>query len=188
MKSIPDFETARLTARQMLPSDFGEMCQMNRNPQVMATLGGPRTGEQTRELFQANLDHFERHGYGLWMFYSKPASAGAESLFVGRGGLRNVFVGGRDEVEVGYALMPQFWGRGLATEIAAASVNVAFAQLGLPELVSFTLPTNLASRRVMKKCGFTFERDIVWKELPHVLYRLERSHFSAVEQERRSCE
>jgi ribosomal-protein-alanine N-acetyltransferase len=174
MKSIENIETDRLFARQMLPSDFGEMCRMNKNPQVMATLGGPRTDEQTRELFQANLDHFECHGYGLWMFFSKPARADAESLFVGRGGLRNVFVGGHDEVEVGYAVMPEFWGQGLATEIAAASVNVAFTQLGLTDLVSFTLPTNFASRRVMEKCGFTFERDIVWKDLPHVLYRLKQ--------------
>jgi ribosomal-protein-alanine N-acetyltransferase len=174
MKFISEIETPRLLARQMLPDDFGNMCQMNRDPQVMATLGGPRTEEETRVLFQANLDHFERHGYGLWILFSKPSSVGDESLFVGRCGLRNVFVGGHDEIEIGYALMPEFWNQGLATEIAQASVNVAFNDLGLSELVSFTLPTNLASRRVMEKCGLTFERDIVWKDLPHVLYRLKR--------------
>ena len=71
-------------------------------------------------------------------------------------------------------LMPEFWGQGLATEIAQASIGIAFNELGLSDVVSFTLPTNLASRRVMEKCGLTFERDIEWKDLPHVLYRLKR--------------
>jgi [ribosomal protein S5]-alanine N-acetyltransferase len=157
----------------MRSDDLGNMCQMNRNPQVMATLGGPRTDEETRVLLQANLDHFERHGYGLWILFSK-SSGGGESSFVGRGGLRNVFIGGHDEVEIAYALMPEFWNQGLASEIATASVNIAFKDLGLKELVCFTLTTNQASQRVMEKAGFIFERDTVWADLPHVLYRLKR--------------
>ncbi|HEY2882940.1 MAG TPA: GNAT family N-acetyltransferase, partial [Pirellulales bacterium] len=137
------------------------------------TLGGRRTAEQVREYLHEHLAHFARHGYGLWMFHSK-----ANDRFVGRGGLRNVFVGGHDEVEVGYALMPEFWKQGLATEIAQASAEIGFKQCELPELVSFTLPTNFASRRVMEKVGFQFERDIVYKELPHVLYRLKRDQNS----------
>ena len=140
---------------------------MYQNDEVTATLGGKRTAEQVREYLDDQLVHFARHGYGFWMFHSK-----ADGRFVGRGGLRNMFVGGNDEIEVGYALMPEFWRQGLATEIAQASVQIGFAKLELPELVSFTLPTNIASRRVMEKVGFVFERDIVFKELPHVLYRL----------------
>jgi len=86
-------------------------------------------------------------------------------------------VEGIEETEIGYALMPEFWGECLATEIASASVRVASRHLNTRELVAFTLPTNLASRRVMEKCGFAFERDIVWKDLPHVLYRLRRETY-----------
>ena len=70
--------------------------------------------------------------------------------------------------------MSAFWGMGLATELARESVRVGFAVLGRAELVSFTLPTNLRSRRVMEKAGFRHERDFAWAGLPHVLYRLRR--------------
>ena len=79
------------------------------------------------------------------------------------------------EVEVAYALRVESWGNGLATEMARAAVQVAFANLGLPDLVAFTLPTNVASRRVMEKAGFAFERDVVHADMPHVLYRLTAS-------------
>jgi len=93
--------------------------------------------------------------------------------------LRRVTVGGRREVEVGYGLRPEFWGRGLATELAVESVRVGFEELQLPSLVSFTLSTNVASRRVMEKAGFVFESDIVYANLPHVLYRLTASEWRA---------
>jgi [ribosomal protein S5]-alanine N-acetyltransferase len=167
MHPIAEFETARMHARPMRGDDFEPLLAMYQNDAITATLGGNRTAEQVREYLDDQLLHFARHGYGFWMFHSK-----ADGRFVGRGGLRNIFVGGHDEVEVGYALMPEFWKQGLATEIAQASAEIGFARFELPELVSFTLPSNAASRRVMEKVGFQFELEIVYKELPHVLYRL----------------
>ena len=63
----------------------------------------------------------------------------------------------------------------LRTELAHACVEVGFEQLGLLEIVAFTLPDNIASRRVMEKAGFRYERDIVHAGLPHVLYRRQRA-------------
>ena len=75
----------------------------------------------------------------------------------------------KNRIEVGYGLVRAVWGQGLATELARESVHVGFALLHRPELVSFTLPTNAASRRVMEKAGFHYERDIIHADLPHVL-------------------
>jgi ribosomal-protein-alanine N-acetyltransferase len=133
----------------------------------MATLGGIRSDEETGLLLARNLEHWERHGFGLWVLRDEN-----DGRFAGRAGLRHVRVGGADEVELAYALMPEFWGRGLATEIVGAILSLAFGRLGLPEVVCFTLPTNAASRRVMEKAGFTFERDVIHADLPHVLYRI----------------
>jgi RimJ/RimL family protein N-acetyltransferase len=80
-------------------------------------------------------------------------------------------VGGVDEVEVGYGLMPEYWGRGLATEIARACVRIGFDQLGLRSLVAITRPVNVASQRVMLKAGLAYERDIVHAGVPHMLFR-----------------
>jgi [ribosomal protein S5]-alanine N-acetyltransferase len=169
MVSIYDFHTERLVAARLQHVDFSDLCRMHQDPDVMATLGGPRSDERTREFLHRNLHHWDEHGFGLWVF-----RAASNRAFVGRGGLRHVHVGGNDEVELAYALMPEFWGRGLATEMATALVSIAFEQLGLAQLVAFTTTTNIPSRRVMEKVGCTFEREIFHGKLPHVLYRLRR--------------
>ena len=60
----------------------------------------------------------------------------------------------------------------LATEMAKAYIQIAFNELKLANVVSFTLHTNRASQRVMEKAGMKYERDIIHADLPHVLYRL----------------
>jgi ribosomal-protein-alanine N-acetyltransferase len=82
-------------------------------------------------------------------------------------------VGGRDEVEIAWAVAPERWGQGYATELGAAAVRVAFADLGLASVVAYTTPGNRASLRVMEKLGFEYEREVVHANLPHVLYRLQ---------------
>jgi [ribosomal protein S5]-alanine N-acetyltransferase len=71
--------------------------------------------------------------------------------------------------------VPERWGQGFATELAHECVEVGFEQLGLLEIIAFTQPDNVASRRVMEKSGFEYERDIIHAGLPHVLYRRRRS-------------
>ena len=66
-----------------------------------------------------------------------------------------------DEVEVGWSVVPERWRQGLATELALASIDVAFGPLDLDQVVAFTLPDNVASRRVMEKAGFAYDRDIL---------------------------
>ena len=138
----------------------------------MATLGGMRSPTETREWLGRQVDHWRQHGFGLWMARDR-----ATGQFVGRGGLHHVEIDGRDEIEVGYTFLAEFWGRGLATELRCASVRVAFTVLRVPEIVCFTLPTNRASQRVMQKAGFRYERDLVYKDLPHVFYRLTASEW-----------
>jgi ribosomal-protein-alanine N-acetyltransferase len=172
MESIMTFRTNRLIAERLRVEDLDELCRMHHDPSVMATLGGLRSDEQTRQFLCDNLRHWDRHGYGLWMFRAQ-----ADGRFVGRGGLRHVHVGGHDEVEFAYALMAAFWGNGLATEMAKAIVTVAFEHLGMTDIVAFTLATNQASRRVMEKVGCQYELDIVHAGLPHVLYRIKREDY-----------
>jgi [ribosomal protein S5]-alanine N-acetyltransferase len=165
--AIDGIRTARLLLTRMRESDLADLSRMYLDPKVMATLGGVRSEEQTRDLLQRHLAHWEQHGFGWWV-----ARELATGRFAGRGGLRFWAIEDREEIEVGYGLLSDFWGQGLATELAAASVRVALEVLGQTEVISFTLPTNTASRRVMEKCGFRYERDVIHADLPHVLYRL----------------
>jgi ribosomal-protein-alanine N-acetyltransferase len=167
MRTIDTFRTDRLTAERLRPEHGSDFCRLYSDPLVTATLGGLRSSEEARSFLQNNMDHWECHGFGLWMFRDP-----TDGRFVGRAGLRHVHVGGSAEVELSYALMPEYWGRGLATEMARACVRIGFEQLGLAGVVAFALTTNLASQRVMQKVGFSYEREISHAGLPHVLYRL----------------
>ena len=165
--SVDTFRTARLIAERLRAGHLAEVSHLHQDTRVMATLGGVLSEESTRQAIDRGLGHWERHGYGIWVFRDQ-----ATGQFVGRAGLRIIQLGDRTEVELLYALMPEFWGKGIATEIAAAIVTLGFERLGLPDIVAFTLPTNRASRRVMEKVGCRYERDIIHANLTHVLYRL----------------
>jgi ribosomal-protein-alanine N-acetyltransferase len=162
-------QTPRLVLTRMTDADFPDLLVMHQDPRVMATLGGLRSIEELQTRHQYHLNHWREHGFGWWV-----ARSPADGRLVGRGGLRRAVIDGQHEIEVGYGLMAEFWRQGLATEMAAASVRVGFEVLQVPELVSFTLPTNKGSRGVMEKVGFRYEKDVEWAELPHVLYRLRR--------------
>lgn len=124
----------------------------------------PFTEADPPALLVRDLRHWEAHGWGPWVVEE-------DGAFVGRAGLNTTRVAGEQAVELAWALVGTAHGRGVATEAALAAVAEARA-LGLPEVVSFTLPENVASRRVMEKAGLTFDRDITHGGLPHVLYRL----------------
>lgn len=165
--SIENFETDRMIAKRITEGDFEDLFDMHQDEQAMATLGGVRSAKETRENLEWNIKQWENNGFGLWLFRSKTTG----KLF-GRGGIRRVPIGDAEEIELGFALMPKYWGQGLATEMAKASIEIAFEKLKLDNIVSFTLTTNLLSARVMKKIGFEYERDIELGGAPHVLYRL----------------
>lgn len=165
--SIDCFETQRLVAKRIHANDLDKLLLMHEDPVVMKTLGGIRTHKETNDNLSWNLDEWQQNGFGFWMFYLKNTD-----IWIGRGGIRRVIVNDCEEVEVGYALMPAFWHQGYATEIALASVEIAFEILRLQNLVAFTLTTNKASQHVMEKVGFKYERDFTHANLPHVLYRL----------------
>jgi RimJ/RimL family protein N-acetyltransferase len=141
---------------------------LHRVERVMATLGGVRSAGDTERFLETNLEHWQRNGFGLWIF--RYASDGA---FVGRAGLRRVHIGDADEVELAYVIKSELWGRGLATEISRRLIGLGFAELQLSSLVAFTLPDNRASIRVMEKAGLHFERALDHRGKPHVLYRID---------------
>ena len=170
--SIDSVRTGRLLLERMRPEDADDLVAMQQDDRFVEVFGHRTPEERVRRGVARTVEHWERLGYGLWTLRDRETDA-----FVGRGGIQPVTIDGLDEVELGYALRPEWWGRGLATEVSHAALELGFARLELPSLVAFTMPTNVRSRRVMEKIGFTFERDIVWAELPHVLYRLTREEW-----------
>ncbi|RUR75567.1 GNAT family N-acetyltransferase [Chlorogloeopsis fritschii PCC 9212] len=167
MQLIETFTTQRLVAEPLQFKHLNELHRMHQNKQVMATLGGVRSDEETRLFILNNLHHWQCYGFGLWVFRDK-----VNNQFVGRAGLRNIHLAGKDEVELAYALMAKFWGKGLATEMGEKILKIGFELLNLGEVICFTLTTNQASQRVIEKLGFQYEGEIIHANLPHLLYRL----------------
>jgi ribosomal-protein-alanine N-acetyltransferase len=160
-------ETPRMRGVRIGPEHHAALLELLGDPRVGATLGGPATADDVTAYIDFEVARWGRDGLGYWLFRSSDTGE-----LAARGGLSRAHVGGRDEVEVGWAVMPELWGRGYATELGAAAIDVAFATLGLTDVVAYTLPDNVPSRRVMEKLGFSYEREVVHADLPHVLYRL----------------
>jgi RimJ/RimL family protein N-acetyltransferase len=166
-RGLERLRTGRLLLQRVCEADLEDLSRLHADPRVMATLGGTLDADATAAQLRELCAHWERHGFGPWTL-REPGTG----RFLGRGGLRRVHVGGRDEVEILYALAADAWGCGYATELARESARVAFEQLALPSLVCFTRPDNARSLRVMQRAGFAWERDVVHRGLPHVLHRL----------------
>lgn len=168
-------ETPRLRLRRWQESDREPFYRMNSDPRVMEFFPACLTREDSDALIARAEAHFETHGYGP--FAAELRATGELAGFIG------LMVPQFEAwftpcVEIGWRLVPEFWNQGLATEGANELLRLAFGPLGLREIVSFTVPANLRSRRVMQKLGLVYDGEFDHPGLPeghrfrrHVLYR-----------------
>jgi RimJ/RimL family protein N-acetyltransferase len=151
---------------------------MNADPRVMEHFPKLLSREESDARIDSIEAHFREHGFGAWA-----VEAPGVAPFIGFLGLTipQFTAPFSPCVEIGWRLATDFWGRGYATEGARAAVQFGFEQLGLAEIVSFTVPANVRSRRVMEKLGMThdpagdFDHPLLPAGHPlsrHVLYRL----------------
>jgi [ribosomal protein S5]-alanine N-acetyltransferase len=174
---VHQLNTRRLKAAAAGPDAFTDIRRLHTDPRVMATLsadGKTFSEEWSRAFLEIAAEHWKSHGFGLWFFREK---AGGD--FVGYTGIMHTTLEGRDQIELAYAIRSDHWRKGFATEASLAVLKLGFDTMHLERVVAFTLPHNQASRRVMENCGFTYQRDIIHANLPHVLYALEASAFAA---------
>jgi [ribosomal protein S5]-alanine N-acetyltransferase len=168
VQNIDNLRTERLTLRRMTVHDLDAVSSLYRDPDAMSMLGGVQSPEESRRQAGGLLDHWNKYNFGTWI-----AIESVSSRFVGIGGTRQVFIQNVAETDIGYMLLKGFWGQGLATELAATSVQIGFAELNFPSLVADPPAAHVPSRRVLEKIGFAFEREFMdWAGVPQALYRL----------------
>jgi len=150
LKSTYLIVTERLGLRNWRESDLRPYIEMNQDADVMRFFPYPMTSEQTEASFGSLKKHYEDHGYTFFA-----VDLLEENSFIGFIGLVNTKFESHFTpcVEIGWRLMKEYWGRGLATEGARACINYAFDVLGLDSVYSFTPMSNLPSERVMQKIG-----------------------------------
>ena len=189
--------TARLVGERLEERHLDDLSRLYAEPRVTDWFGGGATRDEVREwLARTVYPHWEWYGFGLYAFYEKaakePGHAAALGFvpaprreprppaFVGRAGLVLAAQDVRDAlgepqaVELLFALMPDQWDRGYATEIGRALAGLGLAQLGLGSVIAYTRPDNVRSRRVLEKCDFTEECEVTHEGLAHVLFRRRR--------------
>ena len=173
----PILTTPRLILRPWLDEDAEPFAQMNADPEVMRFFPNTQTAEETLALIARVKAHFTKHGYGPFAVERKD-----NGQFIGFTGLSqpNFKTDFTPCVEVGWRLSKPNWGHGFATEAAIASINYGFTELGLKEIYSFTVPTNLPSINVMKKAGLKYAGQFQHPKVleghalkTHVLYKIE---------------
>lgn len=167
---FPDnFCTERLQAERLQPVHLADLRRLHGDVDVMARIGGLRNEAQTAEYLAYNLRHWSQHGFGLWVLREREGNSHAP--VVGLAMLRFLPLDGVDELEVGYALVPSLWGRGLATEAATACVGFAEEALHAPSVIALTEPGHERSQHVLAKVGLIYERDIALEGSPRSLFR-----------------
>lgn len=165
---IPTIETARLRLRAFESGDLERYAEMYADNRFVRYLGGKTlTKEQTWENLAILLGHWSLLGYGIWAIERQ----GTDEL-VGRAGLLNL--PGWPGVEVCWALGPEFWGNGYATEAAKAAVDWAFCEAGIHRLISLIHPENKASEAVALRLGADYREQIVLKGKPANVYEIRK--------------
>lgn len=159
MKSqFPSLSTGRLTLRPFLPEDALVLHRIYQTEGVLRYFPNPVPPplEKVERFVLLQDAHWEKYGYGNWGILP----GGLEQI-IGWVGLQ--YLPELDETEVGFLLDKPYWGKGYATEATLASLAYGFEQFSFNHIIALVHPENLASRRVIEKCGMTYqERLTLW--------------------------
>jgi RimJ/RimL family protein N-acetyltransferase len=175
---IVELATERLRLRRWQARDRAPFAAMNADAEVMRHFPAPLSRTESDAFVDRIEDGFEANGWGLWAVEPRDGTD-----LIGFTGLARVDFDApfAPAVEIGWRLARPAWGGGYATEAARAVAELAFGELGLDELVSFTAVANARSRAVMQRLGMTHDpaEDFDHPRVPeghaarrHVLYRL----------------
>ena len=167
---IPVIETERLLLRGFKEQDLNQYAVMCSQKQFRQYLGNGKilSKEETWESMSSALGHWHLRGYGVWALERK-----SDNLLIGHAGLLNPE--GWPGVEVCWALSPEHWGNGYATEAAKETVRWAFANLKTDTLISLIYPNNSASIKVSARIGQKFQKEIQFFNSTVYMYSINRS-------------
>jgi RimJ/RimL family protein N-acetyltransferase len=157
-------DTGRLLLRRFALDDLEAFYQLGSRPEIIryAQATPLASREAALEFMLAAPFHdYATYGYGRLACVWKPTGA-----VIGFSGIK--FVPEIHENELGYRFLPEYWGKGLATEAGRACIDLARSDLGLGRLVAMVHPENVGSARVLAKLGFAIERQLRYSGLPDV--------------------
>ena len=185
----PCIETERLYLRQWQASDFAIFAAMNADPEVMKYFPKLLSAKVSDIIASKCQQLIEDNGWGFWALSLKEIS-NKNDAFIGFVGLNQTHadMSFAPCVEIAWRLRKEFWGQGYATEAARASLDFAFSELELDEVVAFTAVINKRSQLLMKRIRMTDTQNNFYHPAlesnhllaEHVLYKITRQQWQAV--------
>lgn len=155
-------QTARLLLREWEPDDFDAYATMVADPAVMEFLsltGSPMTRFAAWNSFAIFAGHWRLRGFGFFAVFERETGT-----FVGHVGPWRPE--GWPDLEVGWTLRSDYWGRGYATEAARAAITFAFEELRSLRVISLIAPGNARSIAVAERLGERLDGEITLPHLP----------------------
>jgi ribosomal-protein-alanine N-acetyltransferase len=135
---------------------------------------GVRTREETVSALGAAIEHWQRHGFGLWIVEDQKEGR----QFLGRCGLR--YFQETPDVELSYSFAKNAWGKGIASEATVASVKFGFEHLRLDRIVAIAMPENTGSRKVLEKLGMHYQKNEMYFGFDHVFYAITAAEYQTM--------
>lgn len=169
---VHEIETARLRLRPLTSDDVDEIHRLWIHPKVRKYLWDDE--EISRKLAASVIDksltYFKNNGFGLWA-----ACFCGQDAIIGFGGFW--FFNHPLQLQLLYGIAPNYWGKGLATEIARAMIRYGFGEHGFDRIVASADAPNIASLRVMEKVGMTFAKRVCSDSQDVIYYNIIREAF-----------
>ena len=166
-------ETERIYLREMVQSDFADLCEILQDAQTMYAYEHAFSDVEVQTWLKRQFDRYAKLGFGLWAVIDKQTNC-----FVGQVGLTIQDVEGTDELEIGYLVKRKYWHKGYATEAAKACKDYAFEHLKANRVVSIIRDTNYASQNVAKRVGMQLEKQFIKHyyniDMPHYVYSINK--------------
>lgn len=167
-------ETERLVLRQMTPHDVDYLLGIFSDLVAMRYYPATKDRREAEGWVATNIRRYAEDSVGLWIVELRESGR-----FIGQCGLTMQEVDGVWEPEVGYLFLRAYWGRGYATEAAAACLDYGFDRRGYARIICLTTPENAPSRRVAARLGMRLEREIERRGLRMCVFALNRSERQA---------
>ena len=162
-------ETERLLLRPYRLEDLDDLHAMFSDPEHMRWYPEPFSREVSLEWLERQIARHQTRGYALWIVEDRRTGA-----FLGTAGPSLLTIGEADEVEIGWHTRPGRKGEGIAPEAGAAARDWAFANLEVDHLIALVRPENRPSGRVAVKIGMHVDREVDYKGLRHLVFRIDR--------------
>lgn len=141
-------QTTRLLLRDWRDEDRQPFAALNADPCVMEHFPKLPSRAESDAAVDRIEAHFRERGFGRWAVEIPGVTSFAGFIGLNYPRFEASFT---PCVEIGWRLAAEYWGQGYATEGTRAALKYGFETLGLSEILSFTVPTNIRSRRVMEK-------------------------------------